>query len=222
VEESLPRVLAVLGNIGLSALLGGAIGLERERHAQPAGLRTHTIVAAAACLIMLVSMHMWTLTPMADPGRIGAQVVSGIGFLGAGAILRFGFTIRGLTTASSIWAAAGIGLAVGAGFYSGALACTVVVVLALSVLDVVEKALIRGRRVGRISIVSQDRPSMLGELEACLQRHNVEIKRLGIRRGVTEKKIEVDVDITLPETVILQSLSADLSALTGVEQVDIV
>lgn len=221
-EELLTRTLTVVGNIGLSAVLGGAIGLERERHAQAAGLRTHMIVAAASCLIMLVSVHMWAINPAADPGRIAAQVVSGIGFLGAGAILRFGFTIRGLTTASSIWAAAGIGLAVGAAFYAGAIACTVLVVVALSLMDALEKAVGRNRRIGRVSIVAQDRPSILGELETCLRTHDVSIRKLGIRRGVTEKKIEVEVDITLSEAVSLQALSADLSALAGVEQVDIV
>lgn len=218
-DDPLVQSLEIAGKIGLAGLLGGLIGLERERHAQAAGLRTHFIVAAGACLIMLVSMHMRTIDPTADPGRIGAQVVSGIGFLGAGAILRFGFTIRGLTTASSLWASAGIGLAVGAGLWTGAGACTVLVLLALTLLDAFEKMIVHGKRIGRIVIVSQDRPAILGEIEGCLSRYQISIKKVGMRREVAEKKLEVDVDATLPESVNLQLLSSDLSGLQGVEQV---
>ncbi|HLG42055.1 MAG TPA: MgtC/SapB family protein [Planctomycetota bacterium] len=220
-DDPLVQSLEIAWKIGLAGLFGGLIGLERERHAQAAGLRTHFIVAAASCLIMLVSMHMRTIDPAADPGRIGAQVVSGIGFLGAGAILRFGFTVRGLTTASSLWASAGIGLAVGSGLVAGAGVCTVMVLLALTLLDVFEKSIVHGKRIGRISIVSQDRPAILGEIEACLGRHDVSIKKVGMRRGIAEKKLEVDVDGGLPDKINLQLLSSDLSGLQGVEQVEI-
>jgi putative Mg2+ transporter-C (MgtC) family protein len=170
---------------------------------------------------MLVSMYMWEISHTADPGRIGAGIVTGIGFLGAGAILRFGFTIRGLTTASSIWAAAGIGLAVGAGFYVGAIACTLIVFIALAVLDILEKTFIRGRKIRRLVVVSKDRPQLLGQVEDCLQRHRSEILKIGLRRDVSESKVELDMTCSLPDKIDIQTLTAELSELTGVENVEI-
>src|SRR5207244_3860539 len=93
-----------------AALLGGVIGLEREVHGQSAGLRTHMIVSVGAALMTLVGVYLGE-QHKSDPSRVAAQVVTGIGFLGAGAIVRFGTTIRGLTTAACVWTASGIGLA---------------------------------------------------------------------------------------------------------------
>ena len=102
-----------------AGLFGSLVGLERELHGQPAGLRTHMILAVGAALaaILSISYSQFLSNPemMSDPGRIVAQVVSGVGFLGAGAILRFGVTIKGLTTASSLWTTAIIGIAAGSG-----------------------------------------------------------------------------------------------------------
>jgi putative Mg2+ transporter-C (MgtC) family protein len=103
-----------------AALLGGIIGLEREINAKAAGFRTHVLVCIGSCLIMLVSMHMVDIyrgIANADPGRIAAQVVSGIGFLGAGTIIRSRASIHGLTTAASLWSVAGVGLAAGSGLF---------------------------------------------------------------------------------------------------------
>ena len=102
-----------------SAFLGGLVGFERERADKPAGLRTHIVVCVASTLIMLLSIHVASLNPDTyfDPGRIAAQVISGMGFLGAGTIIRQGNIVRGLTTAASLWFVAGLGLAVGAGYF---------------------------------------------------------------------------------------------------------
>lgn len=114
-SPSLPFVL--LAPLCISVLLGGAVGLERELHGHPAGLRTHMLVALGATLATLVSIAITTLFyDQADPGRVAAQVVTGIGFLGAGAIIRGGTSVRGLTTAASIWTTAMIGMTVGVSF----------------------------------------------------------------------------------------------------------
>ena len=119
----------------LAAVLGSVIGLERERLAWTAGLRTHMLVAVGSCLMILVSAYGFsqTLGPhvVLDPSRVAAQVVSGIGFLGAGSILLRNEVIKGLTTAASLWAVAGIGLASGAGLYSAAIATTVIILVIL-------------------------------------------------------------------------------------------
>lgn len=128
------RLLTALG-------FGGLIGLEREVHGSDAGLRTHILVCLGSSLVMVVSILMASQFPGTDPARISAQVVSGIGFLGAGSILRSATSVRGLTTAASIWAVAGIGLAAGAGYYSSAAIASILILVTLWLLRFIEKAL---------------------------------------------------------------------------------
>ncbi len=126
----------------LAFILGGIIGMERERKKRTAGLRTHVLVCSGSALIMLVSLYMYELykgkVPL-DPARIAAGVVTGIGFLGAGAIIRNPENVRGLTTAASIWISSAIGLAVGCGFYEAAFVGSLVSFLVLTSLKVIEK-----------------------------------------------------------------------------------
>jgi putative Mg2+ transporter-C (MgtC) family protein len=107
--------LELLGRLLLAAVLGGAIGAERELNDQPAGLRTHMLLTIGACLFTLISAYGFD--GGTDPSRIAAQIVTGIGFLGGGAIVRYGLTVKGVTTAASIWATASVGVAIGAGSY---------------------------------------------------------------------------------------------------------
>jgi len=124
----------MLVRLSLATLCGGLIGLEREIHGKVAGFRTHALVCLGAALIMLVSIDIYSAYKgfaQVDPSRIAAQVVSGIGFLGAGAIIRFPTGITGLTTAASLWVVSAIGLACGAGFFKPALATTLLVLVVL-------------------------------------------------------------------------------------------
>jgi len=117
----------IISRLTLSAALAGVIGLEREWHRRHAGLRTHIMVSLGSCLIMLTSLYVFDIyksQAAVDPSRIAAGVITGIGFLGAGTIIRAREGVRGLTTASSLWVACGIGLAVGCGFYPAAVYTT--------------------------------------------------------------------------------------------------
>jgi len=127
----------LLIRLGLAALLGSVIGAERERLLWAAGLRTHMLVCVGACLFMIVSAFGFadvvsSYHVILDPSRVAAQVVSGIGFLGAGSILLRGEVVKGLTTAASLWTVAAIGLAVGGGLYVAALASTVIILVILA------------------------------------------------------------------------------------------
>ena len=113
----MPEDFVLLGRLLLAAVLGGAIGAERELNDQAAGLRTHMLLTIGACLFTLVSAYGFGSGIGTDPSRLAAQIVTGIGFLGGGAIVRHGLTVKGLTTAASIWATASVGVAVGAGSY---------------------------------------------------------------------------------------------------------
>lgn len=127
----------------LAFVLGGVIGLEREKKGVGAGLRTHILVTVGSALVMLTSLYIYGIyqknTCSIDPGRIAAGVITGIGFLGAGTIIRSREGIHGLTTAASIWISAAIGLAVGCGYFSAAIIVTVVSYLSLSILKRLEK-----------------------------------------------------------------------------------
>ena len=120
----------------LSMFIGGLIGWERETVHRPAGLRTHMLVAVGSCITMQIGIYLSTTLALdTDPTRLGAQVISGMGFLGAGTILKEGATIRGLTTAASLWAVACLGLAVGSGAYTIAIIGFVAVILILTVFE---------------------------------------------------------------------------------------
>src|SRR6202789_4183621 len=127
----------------IAAVLGSIIGADRERLVWAAGLRTHMLVSVGACLFMIVSAFGFatTLGPhvILDPSRVAAQVVSGIGFLGAGSILLRGDVVRGLTTAASLWAVAAIGLAVGGGLYIASVAATAIILIILAGLKPLEE-----------------------------------------------------------------------------------
>jgi putative Mg2+ transporter-C (MgtC) family protein len=141
----------ILLRIGLAALCGAALGFEREVSDQAAGFRTHILVTLGACLFTLVGIHAAAEFSVegakvrVDPTRIAAQVVTGIGFLGAGAIIQQGVNVRGLTTAASLWVTAAIGTAVGLGFYSGALLTTAFAIAALLFLKPIKNRV--GRRI---------------------------------------------------------------------------
>lgn len=128
--------------LGLAALLGGIIGFEREHSHRPAGFRTHILVSVGSALVMLTSVYIFErYDTSSDITRMSAQVISGIGFLGAGTILREGFSVKGLTTAASLWAVSCIGIAVGSGFIAGALVATLVIYLTLNSL---KRFIVRG------------------------------------------------------------------------------
>ncbi len=140
----MPTDLEMFMRLLLTLVLSGLIGLERQVHRRDAGLRTHILVALGSCLIMLTSLYVFDIYKdkvSLDPVRIAAGVVTGIGFLGAGTIIRSPDGVKGLTTAASLWVAAGIGLAVGVGFNKIAVYTTILVLIVLHFLRYLEGSL---------------------------------------------------------------------------------
>ena len=131
----------------VALLLGGVIGWERELQQMPAGFRTHALVSLGSAIFTVIGANAFT-GPGSDPTRVAAQIVSGIGFLGGGAILHHGGNVRGLTTAASLWAVAAVGMAAGAGLYVIAAASAILVVVALDIFDRLEKSVKRRFDIG--------------------------------------------------------------------------
>lgn len=195
-----------------AALAGGAVGLERESTNQPAGLRTHVLVCVGAALIMQVSLNM-----SGDPGRIAAQVVSGIGFLGAGTILREGANIRGLTTAASLWVVSGMGLAVGAGLYLETFFAVVIVLLTLKSLSTVERRFIT--RAGNVTLTVHvtDTPGRLGAVASVCGRWGASVRNVAMQPGPISGTLEITLSLRLAgRNADPAGLIGDLMALEGV------
>ena len=143
IGESWVDVVSWICRLITAVILGGIIGFEREHSHRPAGFRTHILVSVGSALIMMTAIYISKhVEGEVDLSRMSAQVVSGIGFLGAGTILREGFTVKGLTTAASLWTVSCVGIAVGAGFYSGAIAATIIIYVTLNSL---KKVVVKGK-----------------------------------------------------------------------------
>lgn len=180
----------------LAALLGGVIGWERERKNKQAGLKTHLLVSVGSALIMLISIYGFGNElinhPNArfDPARLSAQVVSGIGFLGAGAILRrSNHVISGLTTAATLWLVAAIGLSVGAGFYWPAVITIAIVLLIVSIINRMERKLTFFKRFGILKVVMQDRPQSVDVVTRFLEKESMIIEKMALKELTTEDGI---------------------------------
>ena len=190
----------VIWRLILAAILSGLVGFEREVHGRAAGFRTHILVCVGSALIMLVSMHVFSLyegIAAADPARIAAGVVMGIGFIGAGTIMRFRSSVRGLTTAASLWTVAGIGLAVGSGFYNGAMMATVIVLIALVFFSRLERTVMR-RGLYRVLVAQTDGGSeSLVSIRKVLRDYGAEIRDLEVARLEVGEGVRLEMDVRL-------------------------
>jgi putative Mg2+ transporter-C (MgtC) family protein len=206
----------LLARLLLAAVLGGAIGAERELNDQPAGLRTHMLLTTGACLFTLISAYGFGRG--SDPSRIAAQIVTGIGFLGGGAIVRDGLTVKGVTTAASIWATASVGVAIGAGSYVLGVGGAVLVVGTLFGLRSVDNLL---QRWG----VSREEYTMLAHtgfdaarVVELLRREKVSLR--GLDRRDNEDATVITLTVKLPPRYPAERLLDALGHLEGVREVE--
>lgn len=174
-----------------SLILGGIIGYEREINRHAAGLRTNILVCVGSTLIMLLSIYGFNQfldepSVRSDPARLAAQVISGIGFLGAGTIMQRGASIKGLTTAATLWVMAAIGLAVGAGFYYPAVITCVIVFLSLRILNKVEHRFLASGKLHTLRIQIPLESQSISEVYTCLSRYNVSINTIKVTNEVDE------------------------------------
>ncbi|HXT37102.1 MAG TPA: MgtC/SapB family protein [Chloroflexota bacterium] len=209
----------------LATLLGAAVGLERERLDRAAGLRTHALVAVSACLVMLVSAFGFSDALAAhpsvilDPSRVAAQVVSGIGFLGAGTIILRKNAVRGLTTAASVWAVAGLGLAVGGGMYVPAISATVLMLAVLVGLRPIEGRLFPHKRTHSLTVELRSGAGRIAAVESAVLASGLELQLLRLRPGGPGAGDRLDLQVGISNGTGLQPLLERLRTTTGVRAV---
>lgn len=211
----------------LALLLGGLIGFEREVSSHAAGLRTHILVCVGSALVMLLSMYGFSafvneVNVRIDPSRLAAQVISGIGFLGAGTIIFNGRSITGLTTAASLWVVAGIGLAVGAGFYYPAVLSCVMVLISLWSLNKLEHKFFNGKKVRILKIQALDQPGTLGLITNLLGEQKVDIRKITMEEQKNDDKaneVQITFHITVPKPTIIVPMLEGINQIQGVSGV---
>lgn len=186
----------VLIRVAVALVFGVAIGLERERLERAAGLRTHALVAVSSCLVMIVSIHGFgdvagVAGVALDPSRVAAQVVSGIGFLGAGVIIFRKNTVSGLTTAASVWSAAAVGLAVGGGLYWAAGIVTAAILGIQTVLRVFEYRFFVHHHPSTIMLRLAHAPGRIAAVEQLIREARLPLRGLRLRTGRAEDRMEL-------------------------------
>jgi len=212
--------LTVFVKLILAVFLGALIGYERESSNRPAGLRTNILVCLGATLIQILSLDIFAAysdLARVDPGRLGAQVISGIGFLGAGTIIHEGVSVKGLTTAAGLWVVACIGLAIGNGSYFSGIAATVLAFLTLRALKGLEGHVGAQDSLLNLEIRLKDKPGQIGKIGQVLADMNVNIKNIGfIEHDLEQEILNVCLTVQYLRQAEKQKLLESINSLDGV------
>lgn len=220
----------IMFRLVIAACLGGVVGVEREYNKHPAGFRTHLLVCVGACLIMLLAMFGFQQF-MADhgeyvnfdPSRLAAYVVSGIGFLGAGTIIVQGVSVRGLTTAASIWVVAGIGLSIGVGMYFAGVFTTIIVILSLVFLNRIEDNFFKKKKeIDSVVIHAASQDTTLLAIINIFEENNVKVKKVIVERDHSseiENLLRYQLKVLYPDKKVKLTTIDDLYKLKQVHKV---
>lgn len=206
--------------------MGGIIGWERELSNQSAGFRTHILVCVGSALIMLLSMYgfadyAFETNVRMDPARLAAQVISGIGFLGAGTILRNGLSISGLTTAASLWVVAAIGLSVGAGFYLPSIIATSIVFTNLFMLNRVEKRVFKSKKIQYLLIHGRRDMALMARLNRIYDDNQVTVRKMSIVDKPDNDQVQLHYSLTGKKKGWLDVILTQISQCEGVQSVTV-
>ncbi len=203
----------------LGFVLAGIIGAERQSVNKPAGFKTHSLIGVSAVLIMLCGEYISNKTGGTDATRIPAQLLSGIGFIGAGTILRDGFNVKGLTTAASLLAVTCIGLSIGAGFYLGGIVTTFIVYIILSYAHAIFGALDNFNNV-KFNLIVDDFSNTLPQIQEILDSYEINIKKIKNNRKDVEKAKDVHISCRYHRDININSVITEISKLDNVLDVE--
>jgi putative Mg2+ transporter-C (MgtC) family protein len=215
----------ILQRVLVAALLGLVIGLDRERQDHSAGLRTHMILVIGAALAMMISINIAVqftdVTPNGDPARLAAQVVSGIGFLGAGVIFRYGSSVRGLTTAASLWTMAIIGMAAGLGLFLAAAGITLIIFLILTLMNYVEDRYLATYNRLHITIWANDRPGLIDDVRSYLGKERNRLSAISTERDLDSQQYILDFHVRLWKKGDSERVMEEISKIEGLRRVKV-
>jgi putative Mg2+ transporter-C (MgtC) family protein len=217
-------IATIAFRFGLSFLLSFIVGIERELNNQPAGLRTHVLISIGATMFMLISLRipeMFDGKLVSDPARVAAQIVTGIGFLGAGAIIKIGINVKGLTTAANIWVVSSIGMAVGLGYYVPALIITGVNLVTLTLLNLLEKSMITSRQIKNIHLKFESSRFYLDEVEKICADFKIKITNIDYHESTVKGTTEMDVNVKIPADVDITALFSEIRKLPNLTRAEL-
>lgn len=192
-----PFITEAIVKLLIAIVCGGAIGMERELSRKPAGLRTNVLICVGAAFLMIISRHISISKPTADPARLAAQIVSGIGFLGGGVILRARGSITGLTTAATIFVVAAVGIGLGEGLYAIAILMSVIIIFVLVLLRRVERSVLHRRRLYHYSFETQDPTQALTSLLNMLEDQGIRLEDFSVQDVNNKHKVGFSVVTSL-------------------------
>ncbi|MBI4822716.1 MAG: MgtC/SapB family protein [Nitrospirae bacterium] len=215
----------ILIRLLLGAVLGGIVGFERQTHGRPAGFRTHLLVCVASVLFMVVSQYYHYLSQIdpsyirIDPARIAQGAITGVGFIGAGVILKTGITIQGLTTAACIWMVSAIGIAIGSGLYLAGIASTAITYFSLLALRTVEKKMPRITFKSLTIVANEDIDEDI--ISSTLHKYGSDIAGVDYDRDIEKKELTYHFTIMVTQKTLLRKLLDEVSSLKSVKKVSI-
>lgn len=223
----MPFDFEIIFRLFLASFFGGLVGLEREVHGREAGIRTYLLVSLGSALIMIVSEYLAFEYQgkfssdlfRVDPGRIAAQAITGIGFLGAGVIIRYKNSIRGLTTAASMWVVCAIGLAIGAGYYLFGSVVSGIAILSLVGLKGIEKKLSKDWYEEMI-IVSEDSEGQADRIQEVMDKYNIKVTKLSIKKDFQKKEITLGFRLRLRAVQPDRNILKGIFGVPGIKRVD--
>lgn len=210
------NLLSITIRLFMAIILGGILGIEREAKQRPAGLRTYVIVCLGATLASITNIYMFNTFGVSDPSRIPAQVISGIGFLGAGTIIVTRNThVKGLTTAAGLWCSATIGIAVGSGFYTGAIISTLAIMFSLRFLSLFDKKVSAGSN--RMALYAEfSNPATIRELIKYTKREQISIYELNIFKTPESDNSIATFTLKMPSKAMREDVYDTISTLEGI------
>ena len=216
--------IEIIFKVLLAVCFGSLIGLEREHAHRPAGLRTHILVCVGSCLVMLTSQFVYNyyhqFSPNMDISRLGAQVISGIGFLGAGTIIRNGSSVKGLTTAASLWTVACVGLATGIGFYFGATVTTLIIFLSLAYIKKFSNFYTQKKATLAITTETSELNDVVTSVESLLSEKSIKVNGVSVK-SLKDTNSEMFFQLSMNEEFNPALILGDINALNGVVSVNI-
>ena len=217
-----PMALDILLKLAIAFALSFVIGIERELIHKPAGIKTHTLICMSATLVMSLGIYVHNLFPETnvDPTRLPAQILAGIGFVGAGTILREGLSVKGLTTAASLLSITCIGLAVGAGFYEGAIYTTLLIFLTLCFVSPFQNLIASKGKLSVFTLISTKNRGVLSKAQEIFEDRNIDILDIKQIKSNTNKDIAIKFLVKCPAKKDKEELVQELCQIDGIIEVN--